>query len=395
MAFEMGDFLDSRTSDLWYPVFLKGGKMINKTKIVSIVLLFSALILLVSCQQQKAEWKGTIEEVDGVTVVKNPKEPMYGEDVFSLEEELSIGESEGREEYMLSEVGSIAVDDEERIYVSDRKETHIKVFDKNGVYLITIGRKGQGPGEFERISGMQITQQKELLVFDMRIRRISFFSLDGEFIRLKSIGEIQALELKMNSKENFIVDSVLLDPRNFLAVTSLKIFDSNLKLIATIYTSDPKDVLTPFLPFMVWTLYKIDNIVVGYNNTYEFQVLEPEGKLIKKIMKEYFPVKITEEERKERLKQLQQSEKKEVPEFYPAYLNFTVDDDDRIFVQTMERPKNKKGYYYDVFDSEGKFIVKIPLKIRPRIWKKNKLYSIEEDEEGYQYIKRYKVTWKY
>ncbi len=61
----------------------------------------------------------------------------------------------------------------------------------------------------------------------------------------------------------------------------------------------------------------------------------------------------------------------------------------------MERPKDKVGYYYDVFDSEGKFIVKISLKIRPRVWKKNKLYLVEEDEDGFQFIKRYKVTWKY
>ncbi len=347
--------------------------MKSKIKLVPIFIFLSFFMMLTSCQKQKAEWRGTIEEVDGVTIVKNPKEPMYGEEVFSLEEDLSIGEAEGRKEYMFSEIGTITVDDGERIYVSDRKEIHIKVFDKDGVYLNTIGRKGQGPGEFESISGIQITHHPELMVFDMNIRRLSFFSLDGEFIRLKSIGEIQALELKMNSNENFIADAVILDPKNFLAVTSLKIFDSNLKLIATIYTSEPKDVFTPFLPFTVWTLYKINNIVVGYNNTYEFQILEPEGKIIKKIMKEYVPVKITEEEKKERLKQLQQSEKKEVPEFYPAYLSFTVDDDNRIFVQAMERPKNKKGYYYDIFNSEGIYLAKIPLKFFHRVYSFSKL----------------------
>jgi hypothetical protein len=41
------------------------------------------------CNSQKTEWQGTVEEVDGVKVVKNPKEPMYGEDVFSLAEKLS------------------------------------------------------------------------------------------------------------------------------------------------------------------------------------------------------------------------------------------------------------------------------------------------------------------
>jgi len=38
---------------------------------------------------------------------------------------------------------------------------------------------------------------------------------------------------------------------------------------------------------------------------------------------------------------------------------------------------------------------KIPLEFQPQAFKKSKLYTIEEDEEGYQYAKRYKVTWKY
>jgi hypothetical protein len=58
--------------------------MNSKTKVVSIVLSISALMMLVSCQQQKAEWKGTIEKVDGVTIVRNPKEPIYEEDVINL-----------------------------------------------------------------------------------------------------------------------------------------------------------------------------------------------------------------------------------------------------------------------------------------------------------------------
>jgi len=72
--------------------------MNNKNKVTPIIIFLLVLIVFVSCQKQEAEWKGTIEEVDGVTIVKNPKEPMYGQDIFSLEEELSIGEAEGREE---------------------------------------------------------------------------------------------------------------------------------------------------------------------------------------------------------------------------------------------------------------------------------------------------------
>ena len=101
-----------------------------KTQLFSIVLCFGVFFILVSCGQPKAEWRGTIEEEDGVIVVKNPKEPLYGPEVFNLEEDLIITNVEGKEEYMFQDIQNLAVDDEENIYVSDMKAAHIQVFDK-------------------------------------------------------------------------------------------------------------------------------------------------------------------------------------------------------------------------------------------------------------------------
>jgi len=366
-----------------------------KTKVISIALFFSVIILLVSCGKKKTEWKGTIEEVDGVTVITNPKEPMYGKEVFSLEEELSIGEAEGRKEYMFSEIGTLAVDDEERIYVSDWKETHIKVFNKDGVYLMTIGRKGQGPGEFERISGMQFTHQKELLVFDMNMRRLSFFTVDGKLIETLSISEMRPFKLNMNSKRNFIITSFTLDLMNNQSITEFKIYDANLSLLQTVAAPGPKSLFNPFDSFFIWKLAKDDTIIYGYNEAYELQILDPGGKLIKKIEKEYDPVEITKEEKQEAEKTYPPPNKINYPPFHPAYQYFTLDDEGRIYVQTFEKTEDGNGYYHDIFDSEGKCLTKIPLSFTPRILKKNKLYTVEEDEDGYQYVKRYKVTWKY
>jgi hypothetical protein len=368
-----------------------------KSKIATffIALFLSASLMLVSCGKQKTEWKGTIEEENGVIVVKNPKDPMYGEEVFSLEEELSIGEVGGREEYMFSEIGTLAVDDEERIYVSDRKETHIKVFDRDGVYLMTIGRKGQGPGEFERISGMQITHQKELLVFDMSMRRLSFFTVDGKLIETLSISELRPFELNVNSKRNYIIKSVAIDLSTNQSISELKMYDANLSLLETIAAPGPSDIFNPFDPFFIWKLAKNDNIVYGYNETYVLQILDPGGKLIKKIVREYDPVKITKEEKQEAEKKYSPSNKIDYPSFRPAYRYFTLDDEGRIYVQTFEKTEDGNGYYFDILDSEGKYIAKIPLEFQPQAFKKSKLYTVEEDEEGYQYVKRYKVTWKY
>jgi hypothetical protein len=155
--------------------------MKRKIKAFPIILFLSAFILFVSCEKQKPGWKGTIEEENGVTIIKNPKEPIYKEGVFSLEEELSIGESEGREEYMFSQIRDIAVDNEERIYILDVKEGHLKVFDRKGVYIKTIGKKGQGPGELEYPLSVFITGQNGIMINDIRNRRLAFFSKGGRF----------------------------------------------------------------------------------------------------------------------------------------------------------------------------------------------------------------------
>lgn len=61
--------------------------MKNKINVFSIALFCSVIMLLASCAKQSSEWKGTIEDENGITVVKNPREPMYGNEVFSIEED--------------------------------------------------------------------------------------------------------------------------------------------------------------------------------------------------------------------------------------------------------------------------------------------------------------------
>ena len=63
-------------------------------------------------------------------------------------------------------------------------------------------------------------------------------------------------------------------------------------------------------------------------------------------------------------------------------------------VGTFEKTIADDRYYYDIFDPEGRFLTKLPLEFQsPRIWKKDKMYFIAEDEDGFQVLKRYKVTW--
>jgi len=151
----------------------------RKLKWLYLIICFTALL---ACQKfEEGKWKGTIEEEDGVAVVKNPGEPMYRKEVVAFEEELSIGESEGPEESLVSNITSFTVDDEGNVIILDIR-LGIKVFDKNGKYLRSIGRKGQGPGELQGPRNIQFTAQKEIMINDMGGKGLLFFSVEGLFL---------------------------------------------------------------------------------------------------------------------------------------------------------------------------------------------------------------------
>jgi len=159
--------------------------MKNKTNIHLIILLLPVFIILASCGQQKAEWKGTIEEVDGVTVVKNPKEGIWdskenGE--VTIIKEQQIGQLDGPEEVLFVYIVDATVNSKGEIYVADRRLNEIRKFNKNGEYLLTMGRQGQGPGEFQSIRTISVNSHDDLIVFDDAVGRISLFSDNGEHI---------------------------------------------------------------------------------------------------------------------------------------------------------------------------------------------------------------------
>jgi hypothetical protein len=369
---------------------------VRKSGAPIIILMF--LMLLASCGRQRSEWGGTIEEVDGVTIVRNPIEPIYGEDIFVMEEELSIGEGIGREDYMFSEVESIATDDAGRIYVLDYEECCVKIYDKNGNHIKTFGSPGQGPGDLYLPSYITISKEKEIVV--KNFRNFSFFSLDGEYKRTLSTAVYDMTSGRIDSDGNILGVEIVRDEEN--PRYELKKLDSEANYLRSIGSSPlsnfRRDGFNPFFPVFRWTIINGNQIVFGYQAEYEIQVFDANGNLVRRISKDYTPVKVTQMDADERLEgeDLPPTilERMTLPEFHCPFASLGADDEGRIFVMTYERTPDGAGYYFDVFDIQGRYIVKVPFANRPELIKNGKLYTVEEDEQGYQIVKRYKVTWK-
>ena len=105
-----------------------------------------------------------------------------GEPSIEVIHDLTLGEDDENEHYLFYRGGDVIADDDGNIYVLLRVEGLIRKFDRNGNYLLTIGREGQGPGEFIQPTRFLIDNRNTLHVIEYGNRRVSKFSLDGQYL---------------------------------------------------------------------------------------------------------------------------------------------------------------------------------------------------------------------
>jgi hypothetical protein len=366
-------------------------------KVFAACLVIAAFIAFEAAVPQ-AKWKGTIVKEGDVTVVKNPKEPLYQTPILELKEELSLGGPEAQGEYAFGQVRHFIVDDAGAFYVLDQQNAHIKVFDAAGKYLRTIGRKGQGPGELESPMTLSFNRVNGELAVQQQTRRMTYFKMDGTFLRHQSLKDIMPLRGRVDSRGNIYVTELIIDVNDSSYATKKLAPDASVLAIIgqTPAPAGRGNRVRAFLPISYFQVDRSDNFVYGYPETYEVQFFGPDDhKVFRKIVREYDPVPVTAEERAEWEKDVPPGMKADFdfPKDHSAYTRFFLSDLGHLFVQTWEKAGGER-FTHDIFDAEGRFIGRGPLKPSGIEILKGKYYALEEDEEGYQYVKRYAVTWK-
>ena len=366
----------------------------NRAIHLSLILVF--LLPLLAQAQKPPEWKGRIEKEGDIVVVKNPNKPLYGAGVFSLEQDLAIGGEESAD-YVFAEISSVAMSGDGTIFVLDWKDRNVKVFGRDGKFLRTFGKAGEGPGELSNPISIYCTSRDEVVVVDMS-RRLSFFKLSGEFARTVSAGSLNLMDARPDSAGNFFVCLIIREETN--PRYELRKVDAGLKDLFVVESSPlanlERDGYNPIFPVLRWALLSGDRVVCGLAEKYEFRIHDAAGRIVRKIQMDPDPVPISKEDIDERTKGARQAllQTMKIPKHYPAFRYFVTDDEDRIFVLTWERPPDRKGFYFDVFDREGRYIVRTVLPVILPLIRKGYLYAAEETAEGYPVLKRYKVAWK-
>lgn len=352
-----------------------------------------------------------IKTVDDVKIIQNKKRPNPPNGTPSkmkLELETVIGESDDPDK-AFSQLSNFVVDDDGIIYALDFKEQKIKMFDADGQFFRSFGEKGQGPGELQMPAGLHLAPGNELAVDDALGKKMVYFTKEGKYIRDVSYATRLALvNLLMDPFGNFIGREMKLEGQEmFFEIvkldTELKSVFSLDKIGFPIPIPGSGNKINLMDAISIFQFDSAGNIYYGRNRDYEINMYTPEGKLVKSIRKEFQPQKITEEDKEEILSRLDSvptagavnfREMFEFPKMFPPFQLFTLDEKGRIFVRTWEKGKEIDEFVHDIFDSEGRYIAQFTSKINVSVWKNGKAYAADENEEGFNIIKRYKVSWE-
>jgi len=334
---------------------------------------------------------------DGVKTIMNPDYPKDGRFVAKLTVEMSCGEETTPEEAMFNKPLDLKVDAQGRIYVMDWGDMHIKVYDGKGVFLRTLSRQGQGPGEFDTPAFFSLMTDGRICILDGRQRRVSLLTNEGQYLssfpleafyRSLAVDEQNRLylakwetagELKLSTEYREIpyVTRIYRTDASGKDMIHLADFLGESMIMKAVGQGS---VSAGGLYTIAWNVSRQGKIYGGYNENYLLTAYGMDGNPEFAFGREFAPLRNPKYSG-------QVGQKKTMPAF-----NRTIvfDDEDNLWVELYKDEKTT-AYTYDVFSPDGIFLKQVKLDVRIYAFLEGKLYSLVRPEDGYPSVKRFRM----
>jgi hypothetical protein len=328
----------------------------------------------------------------------------------------------------LGEPRDIAVDALGRIYVVDGKPAAIKVFSPDGQYIRTIGRVGEGPGEFR--VGFIAIKGEHLVIQDPRVSRISVFDTSGAFVRSwKSTccywNRIQIDDANLiyvpsmsNSKPNdpprgtpyvrWTLDGVAKDtvwipwqkPEKLWSLTVTEGGKMKMSMSSTV----------PFMAGMTSALHPRGGVVYGWTSRYEIVRSSTGADSLLVFGRDWSPDPVSDDRRageyESRIKSVGKDidratvrnafRLEDIPSTLPAYETLHVDPTGRVWARRYAVSDTTRTDY-DLFDPKGAYLGPVSASLHlgtwgAQAWTATGVVTVIEDQEGRPTVVRLKLV---
>lgn len=372
----------------------------------------AALVLAISAcgsseQPRAAAWQAEYDTIGDTIVVRTVAGSVWG-DTAELVADVTIGEFEGRDEYMFGRVRSLAVGPDGSIYVFDSHAMELRKYASDGTYVATFGREGGGPGEYRRPDGgLAALADGRVLLRDPGNTRIGVYSPTGEYIdgwRIRgSFNTSRPLHVDTAGNSHTLI---LLDPGaevtewtfGLVRYTPEGVPSDTIpaprydyeppELVASHVDGDDRSMSVnnvPFAPNVQWTYSPLGYMVGGVSTRYAIDLYVAPNRVLRIERANWDPVPVLEAERAEEeaitTANMRRTEPgwrwngEPIPATKPPWANFYVGERGRIWVslhqeayqiETDEEPEERPGEIptrtwvepvaFDVFEPDGRYL---------------------------------------
>ncbi|HLR26602.1 MAG TPA: 6-bladed beta-propeller [Fodinibius sp.] len=142
--------------------------------------------------------------VNNSTATANGKKPIANSETTNAIQFVREQEFKSTDEVIIGQIATVVVDDKDHVFIADKGQTTIQVFNRDGSYRASIGNQGKGPGEFTAISPnttMKIHSNR-LYVSDVT-EGFQFFPHRIHVFSLEDLSFLQTIKLIPKNKNNF------------------------------------------------------------------------------------------------------------------------------------------------------------------------------------------------
>jgi len=352
----------------------------------------------------------------GVEVIMNPLEPAKPDgqpSALFLKEEVIV--DMGRADLVeagLAEPAAMDVDSDGSIYLITQRSSTNFIFklDKTGNLVASFGRKGQGPGELQFPTFVMFSPKEELFVVDQMRRKLVVFSKAGSLIRESPV-EFATQIVWPLLNDRYLAALYEYDPEAEYSISRLFIFDGGWQKIAE---------LDPIKSVNMARAKKLDGVDArsilavtpqhifrgNSERGYDIWVYNHEGRLIKKIKKDYKPMEVDEafmnNVRRRYARAPEILNKLHFSKTFPPFQFGFADETGYLFVMTYEKGRNGSEFIYDIFDQDGAFVARTALSNYGRygiveralfaMARRGRVYCFSEKESGFKEIVVYRMN---
>jgi hypothetical protein len=339
---------------------------------------------------------------------------------WRLTEDLRLLGEEGQESELVNPQ-SLAVDAAGRIYVADRKPAVIKQYGPDGRLHRTIGREGEGPGEF-RASFLAI-HGAHLVLHDPRLSRTSVFDTSGTFLRSWSSSCCYWTAIHVDREGlAYIPGPSVVESRG----TQMSRFRLDGSVVDTVWTPRGGEwrswviragsgqnrtvamTSVPFTPQVRYGFHPDGGFVVGWSGEYLFRRSTNGHDTVRVFGRTWSPAPVTDAEKRAITDSMVQEwsdgydpvllrsafRADEIPSTRPAFEGLAVDQDGNVWVRVGPAPSG--GLTYDIFDADGAWLgsVRFPITFSPwgdHHFGRDAVVVLTEDEGGRPAVVRYRI----